>query len=233
MILPTYNEVASLRSVIVDFEKLNLFDEIIVVNNNAMEGTSQEILKTSAIEVQESQQGYGHAIKRGIETTTGEYVAICEPDSTFVAEDIFKLLPFLDRSEMVIGTRTASSYILDGANMGSFLKWGNWFVAKMIEGLFNFSYLSDVGCTYRVFRRESIAKMNLEKFQGDGSFGMEFLLRFVMQKKAVTQVPVNYKERLGVSHYSGDFLKAFKLGSKMIGIIMLRRIASRDHYEKP
>ncbi len=77
LILPTYNEVESLRAVILDFEELNLFDEIVVVNNNAVEGTSEEILKTSAIEVLETRQGYGHAIKRGMLSTSGDYVVVC------------------------------------------------------------------------------------------------------------------------------------------------------------
>ena len=41
--------------------------------------------------------------------------------------------------------------------MGLLLKWGNWFVAKLLELLFNTSYLSDVGCTYRMIRRPALA----------------------------------------------------------------------------
>lgn len=58
LILPTYNEKDSIRKVIEDFERLAVVDEIIVVNNNAAEGTSEEVAKTSAREVYESKQGY-------------------------------------------------------------------------------------------------------------------------------------------------------------------------------
>ena len=51
VILPTYNEKDSMEKVINEFEALGIIDEIIVVNNNAVEGTSEEIAKTSAIEV--------------------------------------------------------------------------------------------------------------------------------------------------------------------------------------
>ena len=50
----------------------------------------------------------------------------------------------------MVGSRTVSNFIWDGANMGWFLQWGNWAVAKFLEVLFNTSYLSDVGCTFRV-----------------------------------------------------------------------------------
>ena len=45
LILPTFNEKNSIRKVIDNFSKLELFKEILVINNNAMEGTSEEINK--------------------------------------------------------------------------------------------------------------------------------------------------------------------------------------------
>ena len=56
---------------------------------------------------------------------------------------------------MVFGTRTTRELIWAGANMARFLRWGNWAVAKLIEALFNTSHLSDVGCTYRLLRRDT------------------------------------------------------------------------------
>ncbi len=57
VILPTYNEKDSIRKVIGDFERLKVVDEIIVVNNNAVQGTSEEVQGTSAREVFETVQG--------------------------------------------------------------------------------------------------------------------------------------------------------------------------------
>ena len=55
----------------------------------------------------------------------------------------------------MFGTRTTRELIWHGANMAPGLRWGNWAVAKLIEALFNTSHLSDVGCTYRLLRRET------------------------------------------------------------------------------
>ena len=44
------------------------------------------------------------------------------------------------RRRMVFGSRTVMTFIWDGANMGLFLRWGNWAVAKLIEALFNTTY---------------------------------------------------------------------------------------------
>ena len=65
-----------------------------------------------------------------------------------------KLLVYSDECDVVFGTRTTRELIWHGANMAWFLRWGNWAVAKMIEVLFNTSHLSDVGCTYRLLRRD-------------------------------------------------------------------------------
>ena len=60
--------------------------------------------------------------------------------------------------------------------MGWFLQWGNWAVAKLIELLFNTTYLSDVGCTFRVLSRELVRDIS-PQFTVDGSsFGLEMLL---------------------------------------------------------
>ena len=98
-------------------------------------------------------QGYGAAIRRGLVEADIDLICVCEPDGTFKPEDLIKLLPFTPDAT-VVGSRTVSNFIWTGANMGRFLQWGNWAVAKIIELLFNTSYLSDVGCTFRVISRE-------------------------------------------------------------------------------
>jgi glycosyltransferase involved in cell wall biosynthesis len=57
VILPTYGEKDSIRRVISDFESLGLVDEILVINNNAIEGTSDEVRQTSALEIREPRAG--------------------------------------------------------------------------------------------------------------------------------------------------------------------------------
>jgi glycosyltransferase involved in cell wall biosynthesis len=51
VVLPTYNEKDSIAEVIRAFERLGIVDDIVVVNNNAADGTSEEVAPTSAREV--------------------------------------------------------------------------------------------------------------------------------------------------------------------------------------
>ena len=227
VVLPTYNEKDSIAEVVNQFAALGLVDEIIVVNNNAAEGTSDEVAKTVAREVIETRQGYGAAIKRGLREANTDLIAICEPDGTFKPADLHKLLAFQPECDYVIGSRTVSNFIWEGANMGWFLQWGNWAVAKMVEVLYNTSYLSDVGCTFRVMSREQ-ADMILDKSRLDGSaYGLEMLLLAVIMRSKLVQVPVNYQQRVGVSSVTGDFGKTLKLGFEMIGLVFRMWVTRR------
>ncbi len=224
LILPTYNEKGSIREVIEDFEKAGAIDEIIVVNNNAVEGTSQEVAGTSAIEIHEPMQGYGSAIRRGLKEATGDLVVLCEPDGTFLAEDVFKLLVYSGEVDIVYGTRTIRSFIWQGANMGNFLRYGNWATAKIIEVLFNTVSLSDVGCTYRLISRGALDIL-MPKFRVTSSFfGPEMMILAHRHGISAVQIPVRYKERVGKSSVTGDFGKALKLGLQMIVLIVGMRL---------
>ncbi len=159
VVLPTYNERDSIRACIEGFEQTGVVDEIIVVNNNAAEGTSEAIAPTSAIEIMESRQGYGSAIVRGMREASSDLICVCEPDGTFDAKDLFKMLPYSGEVDIVYGTRTVGEFIWQDANMGWFLRLGNWGVAKLVEVLFNTNSLSDVGCTLRVMNRAAVEQL--------------------------------------------------------------------------
>lgn len=220
VILPTYNEKDSIRKVIKDFEKLKIIDEIIVVNNNAVEGTSKEVAGTSAIEVFETDQGYGAAIQRGFKEAKGDLIFVCEPDDTFVANDAFKFLSYIDDVDVVYGSRTVKNFIGKGANMGHFLKVGNWFVAKMLQLMYRTNSLSDVGCTFRLIRKSALRKMQSSFRVKSGFFGPEMMLLTKHFDIPFVQIPIKYQARIGESGYTGDFKKAFKLGMKMIWFII-------------
>src|SRR5207302_8078618 len=136
-----------------------LVDEVLVVDNNAEPGTQEEVARTQARLVHEPLQGYGHATRRGLLEATGDLIVLAEPGGTFLAEDIVKLLVYSGECDVAFGTRTTRDLIWAGANMERFLRWGNWAVAKLIEALFNTNHLSDVGCTYRLLRGETAARI--------------------------------------------------------------------------
>jgi glycosyltransferase involved in cell wall biosynthesis len=223
VILPTYNEKDSICKVIQDFEATGVVDEILVINNNAVQGTSEEVKKTNAIEIHEAQQGYGSAIRRGFKEAKGDLLVVCEPDDTFLPSDIFKLLSYSGDMDIVYGSRTVSGLIWENANMGPFLRHGNWAVAKLLQVLFNTNSLSDVGCTFRLAKREAIEKMTPQFKVQSNFFGPEMMIRGYQNKLNCIQIPLNYKDRVGESSVTGSFKKAFILGNQMILLIIALR----------
>jgi glycosyltransferase involved in cell wall biosynthesis len=235
VVFPTYNERDSIRAAILDFAATGVVDEILVINNNAAPGTSDEVSLavqqlppdgTAVREIHERHQGYGHAIQRGMREASGDYIVISEPDGTFLGRDTFKLLAYVDDFDVVYGSRTARMFIWRGANMGALLRWGNWGVAKLMEFLFNSTNLTDVGCTMRLIRRDALARLADDFTIGGSAFGPEMMLLSLLHGMRIIQVPVNYLPRVGESSVTGDLRKAVLLGLSMIGLVMRYRLRS-------
>lgn len=224
IVLPTYNERDSITRDINDFFETGYVDEVIVVNNNAVEGTDEEVAKTHSRLVYEPKQGYGYAIQKGLREATSDLIVISEPDGTFTARDIVKLLSYTDDFSIVYGSRTLNTMIWEGANMGWFLRYGNYFVAKLIEVFFNTTTLSDVGCTFRLLNRKSVETLLSHFTVGGSHFGLEMILLSIEKRIRFIQIPVNYQKRVGTSSVTGNKIKALTLGVTMIWFAFCRRI---------
>lgn len=220
----TYRERQSIRAVIDAFFETGVVDEVIVVDNNAEVGTASEVSRTKARRVLEERQGYGFATRRGLAEATGDLLVLAEPDGTFLATDVLKLLAYSDFCDAVFGTRTHRELIWHDANMGMLLKFGNWAVAKLVSVLFRSAHLSDVGCTYKLLTRE-MAETVLPHLQiGGNQLGPELMLRVIAAGARYVEVPVNYLPRVGTSAVTGSLRKAAVLGLEMIGLIFKIRV---------
>ena len=62
---------------------------------------------------------------RGIDETDASLIVCLNPMAP-LAGDLMKLLAYSDDVPVVFGTRTSREFIWAGANMGRFLRWGNW-----------------------------------------------------------------------------------------------------------
>ena len=227
VVLPAYNEESNIRRAVEDFYATGVVDEVIVVNNNSRDRTLDEATKTRARVVEEIQQGYGHALRRGLREATGELVVMSEPDGTFVAGDILKLLAYSEDFEMVCGTRTTQELIWEQANMGWFLRKGNWTVAKMIQLLYDGPSLSDCGCTFRLTHRAALDRILDEMTVGGSHFLPEMVILALKENLKIIEVPVNYRGRIGESKITGNLKGTLRTGFRMIGIILKYRLSSR------
>lgn len=227
----TYNEKASIKDFINACFDTWVVDEVVAVNNNAAPWTSEEIAKTIAIEFHETKQWYGFGYRRAIDESLNlswDIIILVEPDGTFKATDIFKLLIYWEEFSVVFGTRTTSSCIGSGANMGFFLKWWNWAVAKLMEVFYNTTHLSDVWCTYKLFHKQALQKIKNKFTVWWSHFGPELMLLTIQNKLSFVEIPINYLARVWDSSVTWDLRKTIKLGTHMIFFILLFKFRKHD-----
>jgi glycosyltransferase involved in cell wall biosynthesis len=224
IVLPAYNEEQYIRTAVEDFFASGFVDEVVVVDNNSHDRTAEEARRTRARVIAETKQGYGHALRRGLREATGDLIIMAEPDGTFMGRDILKLLAYSEDFDMVCGTRTTRELIWAQANMGWFLRIGNWVVAKMVQVLYDGPSLSDCGCTLRLTHRAALARIQDDLTVGGSHFLPEMVILALKRNLKVIEVPVNYRGRVGESKITGSLEGTLRTGFRMIGIILKYRI---------
>jgi len=224
VVFPAWNEEGYIVQAIDDFFSTGLVDEIVVVDNNSKDRTAALARKTKARVVTETRQGYGWALRRGLDEAKGDLIITAEPDSTFLGRDVVKLLAYSDDFDVVFGTRTTKELTWSSANMGWFMRLGNVFVAKLITFLFNAPSFSDVGCTMKLIKRDALKKIKSQFTVGKSHFSPEFMLLCILNGLRCVEIPVNYRGRVGESKISGKKHKAFLLGLVMIRLIISYRL---------
>jgi glycosyltransferase involved in cell wall biosynthesis len=226
VVIPAFNEQESIYNCILEFKNLEIVKEIIVVNNNSSDQTEVIAKQAGAKVINENKLGYGKAIITGINNSTGDFVCVCEADQTFKATDLKRLVTYLDQFDVVLGSRTSNTLIWDGAYMPNWVRWGNWFVGKLVEVLFNGPSLTDIGCTFKVMRRNVALSSLLVNLPIGSTYNQGYILFLCLNKFKVVELPVNYRSRVGESKITGKKpLKTLILGIKMIFSIFYVRIS--------
>lgn len=227
LVFPAYNEEPNIERAVSDFRKIKapnsdifLIDEILVIDNNSQDNTASIAAAAGAQVITETKQGYGNALKRGLQEAQGDLIVLAEPDGTFASNDIVKLLSYSDEFQMVCGTRTNRELIYEEANMGQFLRIGNLLVAKMMEVLYGTSSLSDCGCTYRLIRKEAAAIILNDLYVGKSHFLPNMVIAARLRGISMIEIPINYRGRVGESKITGTLKGTLKTGFSMIWLIL-------------
>jgi glycosyltransferase involved in cell wall biosynthesis len=225
VIFPAYNEEDNVAQAIQDFLAVGgggIVDEVIAVDNNSRDRTAERIRGTAATYVLETRQGYGNALQRGLAEAASrgaDLIVMAEPDGTFAGKDVLKLLAFSDEFDLVLGTRTTKELIWQEANMGRFLRWGNWAVAKLLQVLHDGPSLSDCGCTLRLVKTEAYRVFAPNLTVGRSHFLPEMVCLALAAGLRMVEVPVNYRGRVGESKITGSFSTTLRVGTRMIALI--------------
>lgn len=216
VVMATYREKDSIRQTIEEFQNTGLVDEVIIVNNNAEPGTDEEVRKTKAILLYEKRQGYGYALATGLAAAKGDYVVTAEPDGTYAGHDLKRFLIFAEDFPVVLGSRAMVRTITK--EWGFFRRHANIIQGMMISFLFRTNTTTDVGCLYRLYRKEVIEKMR-PLWDPDYLFATNAMLLIVKNRIPYVEIPVTFRARVGVSTMLGSRWKLVKYG--MLGFFYI------------
>ncbi len=219
VIIPAYNEEKSIAKVINDIPK-SLVKEIIVSNNNSKDNTALEAQKAGAIVVNELEPGYGNACLKGIEYLKNkakpkDIIVFIDGDYSDYPEELMKIVePILNnKANLVIGSRALG--IKEKGAMTMPQIFGNWLATHLISLFYKVNF-TDLG----PFRAISWGDLMLINMQ-DKTYGwtVEMQVKAAKLKLKCTEVPVQYRRRIGVSKISGTLKGVILAGYKIIWTI--------------
>lgn len=220
VIIPAYNEQYAIGKVIDEISKKHVRN-IIVCNNNSTDKTTEVAKTHGAIVILEKKKGYGNACLKGIEylkslDSTPDIVVFIDGDHSDYPEFLSELVkPILTgKADMVIGSRVLG--ISEKGSMTIPQRFGNWLATHMIRWIYHYTF-TDLG-PFRAIRYESLIALDMQ----DKTFGwtVEMQIKAAKQKLRCTELPVNYRQRIGVSKVSGTVKGTILAGYKIIWTIL-------------
>jgi dolichol-phosphate hexosyltransferase len=227
ILMPVYNEVATLQSAVkrvldVDYP---VEIELVIVDDGSTDGTRALYPQWACedkirIHEKPTNEGKGAAIRTGAGLADGDYVIMCDADLEYAPEEIPSLLaPVLDgQAEVVYGTRTFGSH-----NAYSyFYVLGNRGVTTFANVLFN-RYISDLETCFKLMPLGFYRKLDIKA----AGFGMEAEVTGKILRAGVRpyEVPISYKAR---SREAGKKL-TWKDGVEAIWILARERVRRPVH----
>ena len=221
VVMPALNEEESIGELIREFKECKYVDEVVVVDNNSQDQTANSALRQGARVVKEPRAGYGYACKRALLEATGDYIILVESDDTYTPKDIIKFLAYTEDFDLIQGTRTTKELIARSANMYFLLKWGNWFVAKILQIFYNGPSLSDMGCTYRLIKKDALKKIENSLSVGGSAFLADMTTVALKSHIKTIEISVNFRVRKGKSKITSNFLRTAMLALNMVAIIFI------------
>jgi len=219
VIIPVYNEEASIANVIGDIPEI--VSEIIVVNNNSTDKTASIAENKGATVLSEKNKGYGNACLTGLgyiseKQQRPDIIVFLDGDYSDYPEELTKIIsPIIDDNiDFVLGARTAKLRQKGAMTIPQI--FGNWLATSLMRLLFG-SKFTDLG-PFRAIKYLKLLELHME----DKTYGwtVEMQLKVIKKKYSYVQVPVNYRKRIGVSKVSGTAKGVIFAGVKILGWII-------------
>lgn len=196
VVIPVYNEQATLRELYASVKAVEIEKEIIFVDDYSTDG-SREILQgfaddSTRIVLHDRNMGKGAALRSGFRHVTGEIVIIQDADLEYDPAQYPKLIqPILEgKADVVYGSR-----FITGDYRRVLFFWhmvGNKLLT-LISNLFTNLNLSDMETCYKVFRRDVLERITIEEDRF--GFEPEITAKLAKLKLRIYEMGISYAGR--------------------------------------
>lgn len=218
VIIPAYNEQDSIAHVVNDIPKI--VDEIIVISNNSTDKTELNAKNAGATVLTETKKGYGYACLKGLDyiskqKTKPDIIVFLDGDYSDYPEQLTEIIaPIINKDiDFVLGARVEK--LRERGSMTPQQVFGNW-LATFLMKLFFGAKFSDLG-PFRAIKYDKLLALEME----DKTYGwtVEMQLKVLKQKMTYKEIPVKYRNRIGVSKVSGTVKGTIFAGIKILSWI--------------
>jgi glycosyltransferase involved in cell wall biosynthesis len=220
VVIPAFNEENAVGKVVAEIPK-QLVSEVIVVNNNSTDQTSEAALAQGATVLFEPTKGYGMACLKGMDYLANarkeptDIIVFLDADySDYPKQMIGMVKPIQDdKADLVIGSRALGKR--EGGSMTIPQVFGNWLATSLMHWFYGHKF-TDLG-PFRAIRYSSLIELDMQ----DTTYGwtVEMQVKALKQKLRCQEMPVDYRNRIGFSKISGTVKGTFLAGYKIITTI--------------
>ena len=220
VIIPAYNEEASLPKVLGDLPR-SVIHEIIVVDNASTDKTAAIARELGCRVVPEPRRGYGRACLAGIGALDPqtEIVVFIDGDHSDHGERLEQIVEpiIVEGYDFVIGSRALG--VREPGAMTPQAYYGNKLACFLMRLFWNTSY-TDLG-PFRAITFRGLKELQMS----DQDFGwtIEMQIKAMEHNLTVKEVPVDYRRRIGRSKISGTVKGTVLAGAKILGTIFKYR----------
>ena len=214
VVIPALNEELAIAKVINDIP--SYVDQIIVADNGSSDETAKRARAAGATVVHQPERGYGAACLLALaQTDKNSIIVFLDGDYSDFPQEMHLLVdPIIKgRAQMIIGSRVS------GARQRGALTpqqiFGNWLACRLIKLIWGMEF-TDLG-PFRAITGKALAGLDMR----DRNYGwtVEMQIKAAHSRLSSLEVPVSYKQRIGISKVSGTIRGSVLAGAKILGLI--------------
>ena len=214
VLIPCYNEAATVAKVVADYRAALPGATIYVYDNNSTDGTGALAAAAGAVVRREAQQGKGNVLRRMFREVDARCYLLVDGDDTYPADAAPKMVAAVleHGADMVVGDRLSSTYFTE--NKRPFHNFGNSLVRFSINRLFG-SRIQDIMTGYRAF--SFLLAKTFPVLSRGFEIETEMSIHAVERNMQIENVVVEYRDRPAGSESK---LNTYSDGAKVLGTIL-------------